>query len=238
VAAPAAFRDNGAMNKAAPPYFPVFLDLREKPVVIVGGGEVAARKARSLARSGARVTVVAPVLCAELAERVRQGTTGHRAKRFEPGDIAGFGMAIAATGDADVNASVADAARASGIPVNVADDPARSTFLMASVVERGPVQVAISTSGTSPALARRLRARVEGALPEGYGALAALAGRFRAASIRRLADADARKRFWERVMEGPIAAMALEGREDEARAALERALDEAAGERQAVRKES
>jgi len=219
-----------------PPFFPVFLDLRDKFVVIVGGGDVAARKSQALARCGARVTIVAPALCAELAARVRGDAIRHREKRFEEEDVAGAEMVIAATDDAAVNAAVGNAARAAGIPVNVADDPASSTFLMASVVERGPVQVAISTSGTSPALVRKLRARVEGAVPEGYARLAALAGRFRAASIRRLADPDARKRFWERVMEGPIAAMALEGRDDEARTALERALDEAAGEPRPMRK--
>ena len=218
------------MTASRPPFFPAFLDLRDKPVVVVGGGEVAARKAQALARSGAHVTVVAPELCAELVERVRKGAARHRAKRFDDDDLAGAGMAIAATDDARVNAAVAAAAHAAGIPVNVADDPAHSSFLMASVVERGPVQVAISTSGTSPALVRRLRARVEGAIPEGYAALAALAGRFRAEAIQRLPDPDARKRFWERVMEGPIAAMALEGREGEARTALQRALGEAAAE--------
>ena len=96
---------------------------------------------------------------------------------------------------------------------------------MGSVVERGPVRIAISTAGESPALARRLRARIEGAVPEGYGRLAVLAGRYRAEASRRLPDPAARRRFWERAMEGPIAALVLEGREAEARAALERELD-------------
>lgn len=211
-----------------PPLFPAFLDLRARPVVVVGGGEVAARKAQALAHCGASVTLVAPELCPALAERVRHGSMRHRAGRFVDDDLAGAEMAIAATGDARVNAAVARAARALGIPVNVADDPALSTFLMAAVVERGPVQVAISTSGASPALARRLRARIEGAVPEEFARLAALAGAYRAAAIQRLPDPAARRRFWERVMEGPIAALALEGREAEARAQLEHALDAAA----------
>ena len=221
-------RDNGAMPSAArPPLLAAFLDVRGKAVVVVGGGEVAARKVRALVRCGAKVSVVAPELCAALAVRARHGGIRHVARRFEEGDLAGAGMAVAATNDASVNEAVARAARELGILANVADDAAQSTFLMASVVERGPVQVSISTSGTSPALARRLRARIEAAVPEGYGALAALAGRFRAEAIRRLPDPDARKRFWERVMEGPVAAMALEGREGEARAALQHELDEA-----------
>ena len=139
-------------------------------------------------------------------------------------------MAVGATDDPMVNENVGRAAGELGILVNVADDPALSTFLMAATVERGPVQVAISTSGTSPALARRLRARIEGAVPDGFGTLAALAGRFRAEAIRRLPDPRARRRFWERVMEGPIAALALEGRETEARDALQRELDLEAGD--------
>jgi uroporphyrin-III C-methyltransferase/precorrin-2 dehydrogenase/sirohydrochlorin ferrochelatase len=217
-------------SASRPPLFPAFLDLRDKPVVVVGGGEVAARKSRALERCGARITVVSPEICAGLAERVRRGAVRHRAKRFEEGDLAGAYLAAAATDDERANRAVAAAARAAGILVNVADDIEGSSFAMASVVDRGPLQVAISTAGASPALARRLRARVEGAIPEGYGALAALAGRYRATAIRRLPDPAARKRFWERVMEGPIAAHAIEGREDEAREALERALDEASAE--------
>ncbi len=214
-------------GKAAP-LFPAFLDLRQRSVVVVGGGEVASRKAQALLHCGARVALVAPALCERLAALAAGGALDHRAKHFEDGDLAGAVMAIAATNDAEVNRAVSRAARALGIPVNVADEPALSTFLMASVVERGPVHVAISTSGASPALARRLRARIEGAVPEGFGHLAALAGRYRAEAIRRLPDPQARRRFWERVMEGPIAALVLEGREAEARAALERELDEAA----------
>ena len=213
-----------------PPLFPAFLDVRGEPVVIVGGGEVAARKARSLERCGAAVTLVAPELCGALAQQVARGAMVHRAKPFEEGDLAGARLAVAATNDARVNGQVAAAARAAGIAVNVADDMEHSTLVMASVVERGPLQVAISTSGASPALARRLRARIEEAIPEGYGALATLAGRYRDVAIRRLPDPQARKRFWERVMDGPIAAHAIAGRDDEAQEALERALDEAAAQ--------
>lgn len=212
-----------------PPLFPAFLDVRGRSVVVVGGGEVAARKSRSLERCGALVTIVAPELCAALTQAVKRGAMRHRAKRFQEEDLSGAELAVAATNDERVNGEVAQAARAAGIAVNVADDVDRSTFVMASVVERGPLQIAISTSGASPALARRLRARIEGAIPEGYAALAVLAGRYRAAAMRRLPDPEARRRFWERVMEGPIAAHAIEGREDEAREALERALEEAAG---------
>jgi len=207
-----------------PPRFAAFLDLSGRPVLVVGGGEVAARKAQSLLECGARVTVVAPALCERLAAQAREGRIEHRARPFGEGDLGGIEMAVAATDDPRANEAVARAAKALRVPVNVADDPALSTFLMGSTVARGPVRIAISTSGTSPALARKLRARIEGAVPEEYGRLAALAGRYRAEAIRRLPDPKSRRRFWERVMEGPIAALVLEGRDDEARAALEREL--------------
>jgi uroporphyrin-III C-methyltransferase/precorrin-2 dehydrogenase/sirohydrochlorin ferrochelatase len=217
--------ENAAMTaRKEIPRLAAFLDLRGKPVLVVGGGEVAARKAQALVECEARITVVAPALCERLAALAGRGHALHRAGRFEEADLAGMEMAIAATDDARVNEAVARAAQALRIPVNVADDAALSTFLMGATVERGPVRIAISTSGASPALARKLRARIEGAVPEAYGRLAAFAGRHRAQAIRRLPDPDSRRRFWERVMEGPIAALVLEGREDEARAALEREL--------------
>src|SRR5512142_1372867 len=228
-ARPAAFGENGAMTaRKDVALFPVFLDLRERAVVVVGGGDVATRKVQALLRAGAHVTVVAPAVTDHLAAQAHERKLAHHVKRFDEGDLHGARMAIAATDDAMVNESVALAAMDLGIPVNVADDREFSTFMMGAVVERRPVQIAISTSGTSPALARRLRARVEGAVPEGFGALAALAGRFREEAIRRLPDPRARRRFWERVMEGPIAALALEGRETEARDALQRELDQEA----------
>ncbi len=204
--------------------FPAFIDLRDKRVVVIGGGEVAARKVQSLVRCGARVSVVTPEAHPRIAALAREKVVACHAKRFEADDLAGAFMAFAATDDEAVNGSVAQCARELGIAVNVADDPRASTFLTASVVDRGPVQVAISTSGASPALARRLRARIEGAVPEGFGRLAALAGRYRAQAIRRLPDPHARRRFWERVMEGPVAALVLEGREAQACAEIERAL--------------
>lgn len=208
--------------------FPAFLDLRDRPVLVVGAGAVAARKADSLLRCAARVTIVAPSMSPAIAELARAGRVAAVAREWRADDLDGVALAFAATDDADVNAAVARAARARGIAVNVADDAGGSTFLVGAMIERGPVSIAVSTSGASPALARRLRERIEAAVPEAYGNLAALARRYRAESIRRLPDPEARRRFWTRVIEGPIAALVLEEREAEARAALEKALAEAA----------
>ncbi len=209
-----------------------FLDLRGKAGLVVGGGEVGARKAETLMRSGLQVTVVAPDLCGRLAQWRDAGALRHLARRFEPGDLDGVEIAIAATDDAAVNAAVGEGARARRIPVDVADDPSASTFIMPAVVDRSPVQIAISTGGASPVLARRLAALVEAAIPFAYGRLAALAAAFRAAARRRYPDASTRRRFWERAINGPVADKVLAGRDAEARDLLERELHSGNNSRQ------
>ncbi|HSH06034.1 MAG TPA: siroheme synthase CysG, partial [Burkholderiales bacterium] len=169
--------------------------------------------------------VVAPELCARLAELTLVGALRHEAKRFQPGDLVGAEITIAATDDPAVNEAVSAAARSLRIPVNVADNAALSSFIMPSVIDRPPMQIAISTAGASPVLARKLRSLIESLLPFAYGRLAALAARFRAASKARHPDPDARRRFWEDVMDGPVAEMMLAGREPQAVEALERMLE-------------
>lgn len=205
-------------------YFAAFLDLRGKPGVVIGGGPLAALKAETLLRSGVRVSVIAPRACERIAELAVLGALRLEAKRFQPGDLVGAEIAVAATGDRAVNEAVAAAARALRVPVNVADDAALSTFIMPSVVDRPPLQIAISSAGASPVLARKLRTLVEAAVPHAFGRLAALLGRFRAASKDRFPDPEARRRFWERVVDGPVASLALSGQEPLAAAHLERML--------------
>jgi uroporphyrin-III C-methyltransferase/precorrin-2 dehydrogenase/sirohydrochlorin ferrochelatase len=215
-------------------YFAAFLDLRGKRGIVVGGGAVAALKAEVLLRSAAQVTVVAPELGARLAELTLVGALRHEAKRFQPGDLVGAEIAIAATDDPAVNEAVAAAAKALRIPVNVADNATLSSFIMPSVIDRPPLQIAISSGGASPVLARKIRALIESLLPFAYGRLAALAARFRPASKRRYPDADARRRFWDDVMDGPVAELMLAGREQQAEEALGRLLDESAPPQRSV----
>jgi uroporphyrin-III C-methyltransferase/precorrin-2 dehydrogenase/sirohydrochlorin ferrochelatase len=205
-------------------YFAAFLDLKGKPGVVVGGGPVAALKAETLLRSGVRVTVVAPELCPRLAELTMLGAVRHEPRRFQAGDLVGAEIAIAATDDVAVNEAVAVAARALRTPVNVADDPARSSFIMPSVLDRPPVQIAISTAGASPVIARKLRMLIEMAVPHAFGRLAALAARFRAASKRRFPEAEARRRYWEEVMDGPVADLVFSGADAAAEKRLEESL--------------
>ena len=206
----------------------MFADLKGRPCLLVGGGEVAARKAALLERAGARLTVVAPDLCSALEERVAKGAVGHRARPFREDDVEGVVLVVAATDDAGVNAEVSRAARARGVWVNVVDDPAASTFVMPAIVDRSPILVAVSSGGRAPVLARLLRARLEAWIPAGYGRLARLAGRFRRAVQERLPTLAQRRRFWEDVFEGPIAEQVLAGDEAGAERAMTALLENAA----------
>jgi len=142
-------------------YYPVFLDLRERNCVVVGGGRVAERKTLSLLEAGANVTVVAPSLTHKLQDLSASGKITHLAKTFENEDIAGAFLVIAATGLREVNAEVGRLCRKNQILVNVAAPPGESSFIVPSVVDRGALLIAISTSGESPALSKRIRLELE-----------------------------------------------------------------------------
>lgn len=209
---------------------PVFLNVKDQPCLVVGGGEVAARKVALLRRANARVTVIAPSLCASLVELAQSREVEHKAAEFTPTDAAGFLLVVAATDDLTVNRQVSEAAHTRGVPVNVVDQPALCSFVMPSIVDRSPVVVAVSSSGTSPVLARLLRARLETLIPASYGRLATLVGKFRAQVKTKFKTTSERRRFWERILQGPIAEMLLAGQEKAAHAALQNAVQQAPGE--------
>ncbi|MGH8565695.1 MAG: siroheme synthase CysG [Gammaproteobacteria bacterium] len=207
-------------------FLPIFLQLQDRRCLVVGGGAVAARKVGRLLRAGARVTVVAPDLCRELCKRRDLGEILHEARTFARQDLDCAWLVIAATDDAAQNGQVSALAQERRIPVNVVDDPERCTFIMPSIVDRTPVQIAISTGGASPVLARLLRARLETLVPAAYGRLAALMATFRERVKQRFHDVGARRRFWEAVLHGPVAEMLFAGRDEAALATLAQALDE------------
>ncbi|MFZ5593137.1 MAG: siroheme synthase CysG [Pseudomonadota bacterium] len=207
-------------------FLPVFLNIKNKSCLIVGGGEVAARKARLLLRAGAQVNVVSPELNDALAELRDTGNIRHRATPFQERDLTGMALAIAATDDTIVNQRVSELARLRGIPVNVVDHPELCSFILPSIIDRSPVIAAISTGGAAPVLARLLRARLETLIPASYGRLAELAARFRDQVKQRLPNTAGRRRFWEKVLQGPIAELVYTGRDDEASAALQAALND------------
>jgi uroporphyrin-III C-methyltransferase / precorrin-2 dehydrogenase / sirohydrochlorin ferrochelatase len=208
-------------------YFPIFMRLVDQPVLVVGGGEVAARKVELLRRTGARVTIVSPVVAPPVTELLTARIV-HVAAEFAPGHLDGQRLVIAATNRRALNAWVERLATARGIPVNVVDDLELSSFIVPAIVDRSPVVVAVSSSGTAPVLTRRLREKIEALLPASLGRVATIAGRVRARVAARLPSARARRRFWESLFDGPLG-RDLDARDESGvRLELEKALARAA----------
>lgn len=193
------------------PLFPLFLDLADRTVVVVGGGSVARRKVTALLEAGAKVTVGAPALDPGLAELARQGAIQHIAGTFDPNWLNGAWLAFAATDLPAVNRAVAVAGEARRIWVNVVDDAVLSSVQVPSRVERGPLQIAISSGGGAPMLARHVREQLETQFDESLGALADLLTRLRGRIRERLADLPARRRFFERLLAGEVPTLLRRG---------------------------
>jgi uroporphyrin-III C-methyltransferase/precorrin-2 dehydrogenase/sirohydrochlorin ferrochelatase len=207
-------------------HLPVFADLKGRPCLVVGGGAVAERKVRQLLAAGAPVTVVSPELTRQLEELARDGMISHRAQRFEDRLPDEFWLVIAATNDTALNGRVARAAGAAKRLCNVVDDPALCSFIMPAIIDRAPMTIAISSGGRAPVLARWVKGIIESALPMRLGELASLAGRWRRRVREAIQPIDQRRRFWERVLEGPVAEHVYAGRDTAAHGALDRALAE------------
>jgi uroporphyrin-III C-methyltransferase/precorrin-2 dehydrogenase/sirohydrochlorin ferrochelatase len=207
-------------------FLPIFLNLTDRPCLVVGGGEIASRKIRQLLRAGGRVTVVAPALCNEVAAQAEQKIISHLAETFDDRHLGGMALVIAATDDESINRKVSELAKSRNIPVNVVDNPKLCSFIMPSVVDRSPVQIAISTGGASPVLARLLRARLETMIPSSFGRLAELMGKSREMVRKRFPEMAARRRFWEHVLQGPVAEMLFAGQDQAALKTLEQQLQD------------
>ncbi len=192
-------------------YLPLFAKVSDKPILLVGGGEVALRKARLLLEAGARLTVVAPHLHDELQALVDAGALHYLNGEFSAEQLAQQRLVIAATDDEMVNAAVAAAADAAGLWVNVVDDPARSSFIFPSIIDRSPIMVAVSSGGAAPVLARLLRERLEALLPSHLGALARLSGELRSQVKAAFDSISERRRYWERAFASSRLAALLQG---------------------------
>ncbi|MEQ8801285.1 siroheme synthase CysG [Haliea sp.] len=209
---------------------PLFLKLDGVPVLLVGGGEIGTRKARLLAAAGALITVVAPAISDELAallglpEGVQPDERAHhrwiRGPYNGPEQLQGARLVVVATPDRALNAEISAAARTAGMLVNVVDSPELCSFIFPAIVDRSPLVIAIGSNGGSPVLARQVRRRIEAMVPAAYGRLAQFARSLRSTVARALPDVEHRRRFWEQVIDGPIAGKVLAGREGEARASL------------------
>jgi uroporphyrin-III C-methyltransferase / precorrin-2 dehydrogenase / sirohydrochlorin ferrochelatase len=192
-------------------YFPAFFDLNGQTVLIVGGGEVALRKISLLERTGASIIVVAPKIAPQIRARAAAGRLTLVVREFAPEDLNGARLVIVATSRRAVNRWIAKLSEARNIPVNVVDDREASRFIVPAIIDRDPVMVAISTGGTSPVLARRLRERLEALIPKRIGELAAWLRLLRTNSRRHLRNTDERRRFFEAVVDGPAARRFIEG---------------------------
>jgi len=202
-------------------YLPVFLDLQTGPVLLVGAGDLARAKLRLLAAAGARIRWFATDGHHDVSGLAAADAARVELAEGDPltADLRGV-IAILCAGAGDIGIAMSARAKAVGLPVNVMDDLAHSTFIFPAIVDRGDVVVAVGTGGTSPVVARRVRERIEAVLPARIGDLAGFIGRWRKTIHGRIPEFALRRRFWERVVDGPIGALVLAGRGDEAEAAL------------------
>ena len=201
-------------------YLPVAWRLRDRTALIVGGGEVALRKARLLDRAGARLRVVSPATEPALQQLLQAQGGEWIAAPWHARHLEGVVLAIGATDDENVNRQLHDEAVARGVPVNVVDNPPLCTFIFPAIVDRDPLLISISSGGASPVLARWVRSRIETLLPARLGRVASLMGKFRPAVAARLPVIGARRQFWEGLLEGTFMEKVLAGRNDEAEAIL------------------
>ncbi len=205
-------------------FLPIFMNMRGRLALVVGGGEVATRKVALLREAGAKVRLVSPDLSSALRDQFAAGGMEYRAGSFSEADLDGVSLVIAATDNTEVNAEVARLADARALPVNVVDNAEAGNFIMPSIIDRSPVQIAVSTGGSSPVLARLLRAHLESTIPSTYGRLAQLVERFRDAVKTRFGDVNARRKFWESILQGEVAELIFSGKHDDAESSLEKAI--------------
>lgn len=205
-------------------FLPLSFRLKNSIALIVGGGSVALRKARLLLKAEATIQVVAPDISTELQSLV-EGAGGHcRAKPYDESDLDQASIVIVATNDKALNQQISQQAQARKLPVNVVDQPDLCSFIMPAIIDRSPLTIAISSAGQSPVLARLLRGKVESTIPASYGKLGAFAGKFRQQVKQRFTDINQRRKFWEKILEGPIAEMVLAGNTQRAEESLETLL--------------
>ncbi|ARF48808.1 siroheme synthase CysG [Pantoea stewartii] len=205
-------------------YLPLFADLAGRPVLVVGGGDIAARKIELLRRAGARIQIASRELCPELQTLLDEQQLEWLATAFEPAQLDKVFLVIAATDDNALNAQVYDEANARHKLVNVVDDQPKCSFIFPSIVDRSPLVVAISSSGTAPVLARMLREKLETLLPSHLGQMAQLAGQWRDKVKARFSRMSDRRRYWERIFNGRFASQMATGDVEAAKATLDSEL--------------
>lgn len=205
-------------------YFPVFLKLKDQACLVVGAGEIAARKIELLARAGAKITVIANEISPAVLSLQTTNNLTLLQKPFSPEDIDEFRLVVSATDSPETNSLVAKTATEQNIPVNVVDNPELCSFIFPAIIDRSPIIAAVSSGGVAPVLARLLRAKIETVIPPAYGRLANLADKFRDKVKQHIKRPAQRRIFWENVLQGSIAELIFSGKEQEAEQQLEHSL--------------
>lgn len=211
-------------------YLPIFVDLKGRACLVVGGGDIAARKAGLLCKAQAMVTLVSPKVSATTQDLIDSGDVKWLSTVFSEALLAGNTLVIAATDDEAINRDVYHQAKSQNILVNVADSPELCDFILPSILDRSPIVIAVSSGGKSPILARQLRARLETLIPPAYGRLAEMVGHYRDVVKSKLPTLPMRRRFWESVLQGDVANHVLAGRDKLGDQALQMALDNVKGD--------
>jgi precorrin-2 dehydrogenase len=191
----------GEMHNSDAVFYPVFIDLRGKLCLVVGAGKIAARKARSLLEAGARVTVVSPAAVEDVEQMHAQGQLQWERRGFEPGDLEGAFLVIGATDNPEVNRAVFDIAERAGMLANIVDVPELCNFIVPSVMRRDDFQVAVSSGGASPVMAREVRRRLEKNFGPQYGMVVSQLASIRSTLKQRLPDETKRRAFWEAMID-------------------------------------
>lgn len=210
--------------------FPLFFKLEDRKVLIVGGGDVALRKADLLSRAGARITILAPHISDEIQALLSDDKHELLHENYNKAYMSDARVIIAATDDETLNHQIHADATELNIPVNVVDTPHLCDFIFPAIVDRNPIVIGISSNGKAPVLARLLRARLETLIPQGYGKLAKLAGEFRDDVKSKIPTLTGRRQFWERAFEGQVSQLMFAGNENEAIAQLRSDLDKTAAD--------
>jgi len=207
-------------------HLPIFINIRKKPCVVIGGGDIALRKINLLLKAQAKVDCLSPLFCKGIKNLSKDGHITLINKSFDQTDIKDYSIIIAATDDSSVNSSISAIAQVKKIPVNVVDSPELSSFIMPSIVDRSPLIIAVSSSGKAPVLSRMIRAKLETVIPSAYGILADIAGEYRQKVKDRFSTIKDRRAFWEAVFSGVIAEKVFSGRISEAKKDIHRKLDD------------
>lgn len=217
-------------------FLPIFMNSRGQPIIVVGGGVAAARKIDILLRSHCAISVYAEQLIEELAQLAEAGTIVHQNRALELADVQGCMAVFGASANTSENEHLYDLAKQTGVPVNIVDNPDCCDFIMPATVDRSPIIIAVSSSGTTPLLARLLRSRIETAIPAAYGRLAEFAGSYRERVKAAVSDSKRRLRFWEAMTDGPVAEHILAGKDAAAEVLANKMLVQAASKDQQITK--